>query len=170
MITRELVIDSSLPAAPTTLPRSPIGMGYQVLAVILAGWVFGAGYALSPLVQDYSDAAATLPGVVPLALGIGAPIGVFIATCSFGAGKLWMLIAPRTPIGDDFLRRIIYGAAAVAGTAPLFYIIVSGEEGALGLLAQNVPIPVLAFVSAFVAFPRFEKSARRRRATARSTT
>ena len=169
--TREHVIDSSLPAAPFGVLRSPLGLGYQVLAVILAGWIFGAGYTLSPLIQDYSDASVTLTPIVPLALGIGAPIGVFIAVCSFGAAKLWTLIAHRIAFGFGFgfdvVRRVGYAGAAIVGTAPLFYIIVSGESGALGLLLHNVAIPILAFVSAFVAYPWFEKKAHRRRSTAR---
>ena len=165
--TREHVIDSSLPAAPFRVLRSPLGLGYQVLAVILAGWIFGAGYTLSPLIQDYSNAIGTLAPVVPLALGIGAPIGVFIAACSFGAAKLWMLIAHRIALDFDTVRRVCYAGVAVVGTAPLFYIIVSGESGALGLLLHNVAIPILAFVSAFVAYPWFEKKAHRRRSTAR---
>ena len=75
-----------------------------MLAVILAGWILGAGSTLRPPIQDHSDAVGSLTPLVPLALG---------------------------------------------------------------LLLHNIVIPILAFVSAFVASPWFEKKARRRRSTAR---
>ena len=71
--------------------------------------------------------------------------------------------------GEDEHPAIVAGAA-VAGTAPLSVIIVSGESGtgesrALDLLLSHAVIPVLDFVPAFIANPWLEKSAQRRRAS-----